>query len=406
VDITVRPIAPEEFDVLQRAIASGFSEVQKQEWIDSDRTVAEFDRSFAALDGDAIVGGATTNSFRLSVPGGVVPMAGVTGVGVAPTHRRRGVATALMRHQLDHIRERGEPLAGLYASEEGIYGRYGYGLATLESKIEIERERTEFVWSPVDPGRVRLVPRSEAFDAIGPVSSAVWPEQPGMIERARDMWEVFFHDFEEDRDGASEFFYAVHDGPGAPDAFAVYRFKHEWPEGMPAGSVLVEDLLATTPDAYANMWRYLFDIDLAARIKAWRRPIDDPLLSLLREPRRLRATLRDGMWLRVVDVPGALSGRRYSGQARLVLEIEDLFCPWNDGRYELDARAEGAECRRTDAEPDLRLGASELASAYLGGLGFGHLARAGRIVELRPGSLSRADALFRPDRAPWSPNSF
>ena len=132
----------------------------------------------------------------------------------------------------------------------------------------------------------------------------------------------------------------------------------------------------------------------------------DPLLSLLAEPRRLRLTVRDGVWVRLVDVPAALESRRYAAEDRIVLEVRDDFCPWNDGRVALEGGADGAACVRTDASPDLMLSSAELAAAYLGGTTIGHLARAGRVDEETPGALRRADAMLRWDPAPWCPEMF
>lgn len=406
-DIEIRSIRAEEFEAWLRAMSKAFNEYPRDEWLEMERKLIEPERTFAAIDGAEFVGGASTASMRIAVPGGEVAMAGVTGVGVAPTHRRRGVATMLMRHQLDHVRERGEePLAALHASEGGIYGRFGYGVATADCGIEIERERTAFLRLPHEQGRVRLVEREDAFKAMEPVYDAVRAMQPGMIERRGVWWESRFEDFEHDREGASPFFFAIHEGPDGVDAYAVYRFKHDWPQALPHGSVDVEELIATSPDAYANMWRFVFDLDLAARIKAELRPIDDPLLGLLVEPRRLRFTVRDGMWLRLVDVCTALAARRYRVAGSLVVRVRDHFCPWNDGRYRLEGGPDGAVCTMTDAEPDLVLSASELAAAFLGGSTFGHLARAGRVHEERSGALRRADLMFGWDLAPWCTQLF
>ena len=406
-DIEIRSIRAEEFETWLRGMSKAFNEYPRDEWLEMERKLIEPERTFAAIDGDDFVGGASTASMRMAVPGGEVPMAGVTGVGVAPTHRRRGVATMLMRHQLEHVRDRGEePVAALHASEGGIYGRFGYGVATSDCSIEIERERTAFLWLPREQGRVRLIDREKAFAAMEPVYDVVCGVQPGMIERRGVWWDARFEDFEHDREGASPFFFAIHEGPDGVDAYAVYRFKHDWPQALPHGSVDVEELLATSPDAYASMWRFVFDLDLAARIKAELRPIDDPLLGLLVEPRRLRLTVRDGMWLRIVDMRAALGARRYRVDGTLVLEVRDQFCPWNDGRYRLEGGPDGAACTRTGAEPDLALSASEVGAAFLGGSSFGQLARAGRVHEERSGALRRADLMFGWDVAPWCTQLF
>jgi predicted acetyltransferase len=406
-DIEIRTIGPEEFDAWRRAFETSFSEYPRDDWLEIDRKLTEPERTFGALDDGQFVGGATTATMRMTVPGGEAALAGVTGVGVAPTHRRRGVATALMRRQLDHVRERGEePFAALHASEGGIYGRYGYGMATFGCGMEIERDRTAFVHEPPEVGRVRLLDRDAAFPAMRSVYDRVRPQQPGFLARSDLDWEARFADFEVDREGASALFFAAHESAQGVDAYAAYRFKHNWTNGVPDGAVDVEELLAATPESFALMWRFVFEIDLAARIKCWLRPIDDPLVGLLAEPRRLRLTLRDGLWVRIVDVASALEARRYASAGSLIIDVRDAFCPWNEGRYALDGGPDGASCSPTRGSPDLVLTASELGGVYLGGVGFGQLARSGRVQEETAGALARADALFRWDPAPWCADQF
>ena len=408
VDIEIRGIGPEEFDAYYTAVTRGFNEYPAPEEVELERRLAEFERTFVAVDAGEIVAGASTASMRMTVPGSELPAAGITSVGVSPTHRRRGVASALMRRQLDHVHERGEePIAALHASEGGIYGRYGFGVATYDCRFEIERERTAFLSVPHERGRVHLLEREEAFAAMAPVHDEVRRNTPGMIERRGPWLEYRFQDLESERDGASAFFYALHESPSVGiDAYAVYRFRHEWPEGMPVGEVIVEEVLAADADSFANMWRFVFDLDLSARIRGWGRPVDDPLIQLLVEPRRLRLRVRDGMWIRLVDVARALAARRYGREDALVFEVRDPLCPWNEGRVRLEGAPDGAACTATAAESDLVLSASELGAVYLGGVRFGQLARAGRVREETSGALRRADAMFAWDPAPWCPDDF
>lgn len=406
-DIEIRTIEPGQWDAFFTACEAAFGQpAPAEDERASERTVSEVERSLAAFDGAEIVGTAGAFSFRLSAPGAVLPAAGVTQVGVKPTHRRRGVNTALMRRQLDDVHSRDEPVAILYASEAGIYGRFGYGLASFMCSVDIETSRAGFVRGYRPTGRVRLLERAAALEAMRRVYDGLWTRTPGMIERSPEWWEYVFADTEHRREGASPAVFAVHESEGEPDAYAAYRVKHDWPEGFPMSTLSIEELIAATPQAYADMWRYCFDIDLMHRVRAWNQPIDDPLLYLLAEPRRLRFTVRDGLFARLVDVPPALAGRRYAASDRITIEVRDDFCPWNDGRYDLEGGPDGAECGPTTRSADLVLSATDLGAAYLGGAGFPTLARAGRVVEETPGALRRADAMFRSDPAPWCPNMF
>ena len=175
----------------------------------------------------------------------------------------------------------------------------------------------------------------------------------------------------------------------------IYRIKE--------GTVTVWLLLASTQAASAALWRYCFDIDLIRTIKVWNRPIDDPLVWMLRDPRALRRRPQDWTWLRLIDVSKALSSRTYAVDGEIVLEVRDDFCPWNDGVYELAGGPAGAVCRRTTRKADLVLSVDDLAVPYLGGAALSPLALAGRVEERTPGALSRADAMFATQLKPWSP---
>jgi predicted acetyltransferase len=164
--------------------------------------------------------------------------------------------------------------------------------------------------------------------------------------------------------------------------------------------------VAATPEAYAALWRFCFDIDLMERIEAWPRSADEPLFHMMANPRQLKLKLSDGLWVRLVDVAQALEARRYAAEDRLVFEVRDSFCPWNEGRLALEGGPGGARCTRTDNEPDLVVDVRDLGAAYLGGTRFDELARAGRVVESAPGALRRADAMFSWSPAPWCPAVF
>lgn len=367
----------------------------------------EADRAIGAYDGERIVGTAGILGFELTVPGGMLPAAGVTIVGVQPTHRRRGILRRMMRLQLDAIHARGEPLAILWASEGSIYQRFGYGLAALRAGINIERDRSVYRLPHVAAGTMRFVDVDEGtrlFPAIYERERAI---RPGFFDRSPEFWEAeFFPDPEHWRRGASAAFHIVHETGGEPDGYARYRIRDEWETAGSKSALIVVELMATNPSARLDLWRYLFDVDLMARIEAWNLAVDDPLQLVVAEPRRLRMDIGDALWLRVVDVPAALAGRRYRSDGRLVLEVADEFCPWNDGRWSLQVAGgiPGAEPGTSAA--DVACDVTDLGAAYLGAFSFAQLAEAGRVRELEPGGVARADGLFRTDRAPWCPRVF
>jgi predicted acetyltransferase len=335
------------------------------------------------------------------VPGGrSVAIGAVPLVAVVPTHRRRGVATALMRAHLDDMHRRGESVAALHVSEAGIYTGFGFGLASATADLSVETSRSAFVGTHRPSGRVRLLPRDEALALMRPVYDAVVPTRPGMID-LDDTW--FSWRFAE-RESEKEMphFFAVHEtGDGVPDAYAVYRVKHEWPDDVPKSVLTVRELMSTTPQSASDMWRFVFDIDLIHTAEAGHRPSDDALWWSVVEPRRLHKRMRDGLWVRLVDVTAALTARAYAEDGRVVLQVTDAFCPWNDGRYALEVSGDQATCGPTEDPADVSCRVNELASTYLGGVSFTQLAMAERVKEGAAGGLARADALFRSEPAPW-----
>jgi predicted acetyltransferase len=364
----------------------------------------ETDRSFAALDGDRIVATSAAITFRMVVPGGArVPTAGVTMVGVHPTHRRRGINTMMMRALLDQAADRGEPLAALFASEGAIYGRFGYGLAAYLAEFQAESARMQFVRGYEPRGRVELIPKEEAMPIVSRIYDAAL--RPGGVERNDALRDHRFATVGEDKD--KSWFYAVHlDEDGQADAYAVYTMKHEWPRSIPSGTIEVTESMATTASGYAGIWRFLFDIDLVSTVEAWGRPADESLLLLVREPRRLRFSVFDGLWVRLVDVAAALAARPYRADGRIVFEVSDPFRPENDGRYDLTVEEGVGRCGRTDADPDLVGSVNVLGGTYLGGSSFHRLAEAGQVEERTGGSLGRADVMFASSPAPWCPWAF
>jgi predicted acetyltransferase len=357
-------------------------------------------RMHVAQDGETIVGGAGVFPFDLTVPGGPVPTAGVTVVGVLPTHRRRGILRDLMRAQLDDVHERGEPIAALWASEGGIYGRFGYGLASLCGDMEIPRSHTGFGEDVDWPGTTRLVSAEDAHDLFPPVYERVRGTTPGMFSRAPGWWkDRVLSDSEWRRSGGGELTFAVLERDGEPEAYALYRLNFSYTDGEPSGRTVVIEALGVDPLATAAVWRYLLDIDWMEKIEAELLPVDHPLFLLLLDQSRMKFRVGDGLWVRLVDVGAALAARGYADDGEVVFEVEDAFCPWNEGRWALDGS-------RTTAAPDLRLQVDALGCAYLGGFTFADLARAGRVEEAKPGALARADALFRTDLKPWCPEIF
>jgi len=408
IDFELRPVTREELTAFTHTELAAFGERPGDPArIELDWTSLELDRTLAAFDGDEIVGTGRLFTFELTMPGGrLLPAAAVSWIAVLPTHRRRGILTAIKRCQLDDAAERGEALAMLYASEGGIYRRFGYGIATSSMSVTVDKRYSAFL-HPVPDGRVRIVDEDSARKIFPDIFDRVRRIQPGAVQRVDEWWpDQFFWPEPEERGTR---FYCVYESPeGRLDGYAAYRTEMRWDDGA-RGTVHVRDLVTLTPAARAVLWRYLLDVDLTENVSAWVVPLDEPLRWLLAEPRRMRVSrLGENLWLRVLDAPAALEARTYSAPGRVVFEVTDGFRPDGGaaGRFELDAGRDGAEARRTNAKPDLALDVAELGALLLGGVRASTLARAGLVHERTPGALAVADALFSVDPLPFSMTDF
>jgi predicted acetyltransferase len=361
------------------------------------------ERMHAAREDGETVGGAGAFPLELTVPGGTVRAAGVTVVGVRPTHRRRGILTSMMRAQLNDIHDNGEPVAYLWASEESIYGRFGYGMASLCGAIDLPKAMNSFARPFKSRAQIRMVDEDAAYEPFSRIYEGVRRNYPGMLARSEDWWRLRrLADPENRRAGGGILNRVLLSLDGEPEAYALYRMHQNLELGVSKGHVNVIEAIGTSLDATREIWRMLLDIDWIAHVKAELLPMDHPLFFLLARPRAMSFRVADGLWVRLVDVQAALAARTIGPGEAVVIEIVDPFCPWNEGRYRI---GEGVVARTT-ASADLALDVNALGSVYLGGFGFAQLARAGRVEELRAGSLARADALFPRDRAPWCPEIF
>jgi predicted acetyltransferase len=402
VNLEYRSPTAEEFASVLRTTHTAFGEDLKDEDLERHRKMMTLDRLLAAWDDGRPVGVTAAYPFELTTPGGSGKAAGVSWVGVLPSHRRRGILRELMLRQLDDVHERGEPFAILYASESLIYGRFGYGMAVLGTQMDANRSAFALRDDPGPRGSARLLTMDEAAEAFPPLYERLRMSRPGYLSRSEDWWRQYrLADPEHWRDGAGPKYYALIELDGEPAAYAMYRIQSKWENETPKGEVRVVDAHAISPEATAELWRFLFGIDLVERVKvglvdpAW------PLFHQVRDPRRLHLTVSDGLWLRLVDVEAALRARSYADSEPAVLEITDAVRPDNAGRWSV-----GLEPGRTDDEADVALDVADLASAYLGAFSFERLAAAGRARELRPGGLARASALFATPLPPFCPEGF
>jgi predicted acetyltransferase len=417
----IRPVSSEEFDAFRTVDMHAFHGSPLSE---EDRQLVvshlEFDRTLAAFDGGTLVGTAGAFSFQLTVPGlQTLPAAGVTWVSVLPSHRRRGVLSSMMRRQLADVRDRGEPLAVLWASESVIYSRFGYGRAMWHADFTLHRgEGTLARTAPAYDGlRLRLAEPASVLPELAKVYDAVLPWRPGFIARSESWWQRTVYDPPERRQNMSPLHCVLAEDDSGPRGYALYSAAGRWDRdtSLPDGALTVREMVSSDAAASAALAADLLSRDLVAEFHVRGRPVDDPLLFQLADPRRARPRLTDALWVRIIDVPGALTRRRYSAPADVVIEVRDDLLPANAGRWRLttagsapDGGGLEASCvpAPASAAPDVVLDVRELGAAYLGGTTLGALATAGLVTEGRFGAVRQLSTALSWDPAPWCPVNF
>lgn len=401
--LELRSITADEWPTWSQAVELHFGAEAVPARTERERAVVDYERAFAALDGPRIVGNAGVFSFTVSLPGAApVPCAGVTAVGVATDWRRRGLLRRMMRLVLDQAHDRGEPFAALYASEAPIYGRFGFGIGAPVRDITVDTVRARLL-RPVGTDDVELVDAATAIDAFPAIYDAARRQRGGMMSRSPAWWRMQLeHDDADRREGYSPRFHAHVPGRG----YALYRWKADYDGMTSRGDVRVEQLIATDPEAESALWELLFGVDLTVSVTASMRPSDDALLYLVDDRYLARDRGGEHLYLRLVDVPAALTSRRYDHDGVVTFTVTDEMCSWNAGTWRLEVRDGDATCDKVDGHGDLALDVSDLAAISLGGLTPSALAWARRISERTPGAVLTAQGMFAVDRAPWNPFEF
>ncbi|MBB1159960.1 GNAT family N-acetyltransferase [Amycolatopsis dendrobii] len=340
------------------------------------------------------VGTAGAYSFDLTLPGDVLASAaGVTAVGVLPTHRRQGVLRAMMQEHLADVRARGEFLSVLLCSEAVIYRRFGYGPATCTERMTVERHRSAFGaprgGAAVATGSVELLRRVDCGELLEEIYDRYRRTQPGALSRPHRWWALGAG---HPPTGPEPRYLVVHrDADGTADGYASYLVNDT--------ALTVDEVIAVDDAAFTSLTQYLLGHDLVTKIDFRHLPPGNPLRWQLADLRAGEPTTTDWLWVRLLDIPRALTSRGWFTDGSLVLDVTDPFLA-EHGRYLLTVRDGKAECVRTDRAPDLSLDVSDLGSVYLGGTLPSVLVRAGHVQAHNGEAAGLADALFRSDRAP------
>jgi predicted acetyltransferase len=408
----VRAIEADELVRFFEAMSGPFAfdlpedEDERSGWLDRIQTIFEPDRTRCAFEGDRLVGTLGAFSLALAVPGGTAPCAGTTMVTVQTSHRRRGILRQMMDAHLDEADERGDILAGLWASDSAIYRRFGFGMASIDTTITIDRAHVAFGRLAPEPSNVIVIGAEEAATSIPQVYDRLHASIPGMYALSDDWWKHRrLRDSAERRGDYTKYRFAVTGPVDDPTGYALFRLKEGWGQGHGSHEVRVVDLLAEDPADWAGLWRHVLDHDLASKITAVHRAEDDPLFGLLAGPRRARVETSDGLWIRIMDVPAALEARRYLRPGRFSIGVHDPLHR-ADGAFELEIAEDGsASCSLTGADPDIDIDLEDLSSAYLGRSRLSALHRAGRLTG-DPTIVAQAEQAFAWHRAPWCPEVF
>lgn len=407
--IEIRNVAPDEFAAAVSVISTAFLERPDVAAVAATLVDAwDADRTWVAWDGDRACGTFRSWGTVLTVPGGaVLPAAAVSAVTVLPTHRRRGILSGMAATEHAALVERGEAAGLLYASEYGIYGRFGYAPATRLVDWVVRPRATRVLGEPA--GAVELAtPDAAVKETIKGVFDAWRGRQAGEISRRDVSWDLRLGLRDEPWGERWKGWLLLHrDARGTVDGYARYKADPKWDPHEPAGEIEVTELIALTPGAYAALIRFLLEHDLVAKVTLSARPPWEPLPWLLANARAAAPTNAiDGLWVRLFDVPRALEARTYEREGALVLEVVDDPVWGGTRRLLLDAGPDGATCRPTDRSPDLTLPVAALGGAYLGGTRLRDLVLTTGADEHRAGALAEADALLRTADEPWCSTAF
>lgn len=404
--VDIRFIEPHEVVEFRQAISLGFGEddVSTGEGTEEEHAgwlaLFPIGTTIGAFDRGHIVGTFGSFDLELTVPGGSAAIAGTTIVTVQPTHRRRGILRSMMRTHLDQMSERGHLAAALWASEERIYGRFGYGQACSGHALEIPGNRVSL---PPGPSEISVRPLNptEAREIVPGLYDQVRPTTPGLFARSEPWWSRrHFDDLPEKRGtGQTARRYTLAERDGEAVGYVVYRHRRIPDDNGPDAYADIQEMVAVDDDARRSLWHFMNNIDLFPNLTWWNAPVDDPVFVEADRFRAIGRRLNDTMWIRLLDVVGALEARTYERDGSLVIDIADGFMA-RGGRFALEVTGGKSRCEPSTAEADVQLDIADLGALYLGGGSAITMGRAGRIV----GSdqhVRQLDDLFRTSRAPY-----
>lgn len=398
-DFEIRRARDDEYQAVLTASSVPFS-FDPDESLDPLESMFPMDRMVVGEDAGQIIGTSAAHAYRVTVPGGaVIGAAGVSFVTVLPTHRRRGVMRAMMEMLLEDAVEAGEPLAALWATEGGIYGRFGFGPAVEMVRQRLDSSKAVLVPADAPTGRVRIVDRDEAMASFGSIHAEVAAGYPGALHRDNPFAEYNMFDAPWDRDGFTKLRYAVYEGDDGR-GYVTFRTKEASP-----GTVRFDEMYVTSTAARRGLLDFGLGFDLCRDLVLWGRPADDPIRWMLTDPYAMKTENFDYVWFRLVDLKAALVARRYEVDGSVVVTVTDDQLDHNNGTWRIDVTDGVATVERSSATPDLTLPTDVLAALYMGGRRLPSIVERGA-VETDGDVIARVDRMFRTTIVPWTSEEF
>lgn len=382
--ITIRTATDDDWDAVALLDAHAFGEHQNAEDLAETQILTTSKDVYLAWDGKTPVGVAMHFPMSVTVPGGAqVEASGVSWVSVAPTHRRRGILREMFTLQHRALESAGAPLSLLTASEATIYRRFGYGPATVEHDVEVDRRFTQFHKDVPAATEVRLIESAEAASILPDIYHRWQQITAGAQPKPPVRWERFFADRENRRGGNTALFFVVH-----PDGYVAYRRSTSGPR-----KVVVQEFIAVTDEAYSSLWQVLTGVDLADTIEISQAP-DEQLPFLLTNSRLPKTTgHHDALWARIMNVEKALEARTFALDTNLIITVKDPFLNAG-GTFDLSIEGGRAHCARTEADADIEIDLDVLGSLYFGAFRARTYAAANRLWARDEASLHALDLAF------------
>ncbi|MGH1490194.1 MAG: GNAT family N-acetyltransferase [Acidimicrobiales bacterium] len=361
--------------------------------------------TLCAFDGSQLAASFITIPFTMRLNGEAMKMGGVSGVATHPEYRRRGLMRRLMTEATLEMREQGQTVAALWASQAAIYQRFGYSIGSVSRRYAVDSVDISFFDGDGGSSTVEWLSVEAGFDAVRALYIAFIAERTGYLHRSRALWAAGV--LEERPDEGPVHIALSRDGDGQPNGYMVYTLRAgKVAHRARSQELVIRDLGWLTLDAYRSLWSYVARHDLVGRAVWATAPADDPAEELFSEPRMLHTEDGEGAWFRVIDVEAALSGRGYSQAGQVTLRLpEDDLAPWNAGTYTIETDGEETTVARSTGEPDAVVPVKAMASLFSGYRSARRL-RSWGLLSADDSAVDRLDRLFETRHLPHFPDHF